>query len=89
MEIGNHAIATEHTFRNYVYFWIGQLFSILGSSIVQFSLIWWITEESQSATVLSLVMVLYLLPQIFVTFFFGVYIDRWNRKKIILIADSC
>ncbi len=82
-------IADQKTFRHYLLFWIGQLSSLLGSSIVNFALIFWVTIESQSATILSLSAFLTIIPRIFVTFFAGVYIDRWDRKKIILITDFC
>jgi DHA3 family macrolide efflux protein-like MFS transporter len=33
--------------------WIGQAFSMVGSAMVRFALIWWLTEETGSATVLA------------------------------------
>ena len=34
--------------KGFAIFWGGQLFSILGSSIIQFVLAWWITIETES-----------------------------------------
>ena len=79
--------SNQQTFQHYIIFWFGQLFSVLGSSIVFFALIWWITEESQSATILSLAYFFALVPQIIVSLFAGVFIDRLDRKKIIIFAD--
>jgi len=79
--------SNQQTFQHYIIFWIGQLFSVLGSSVVFFALIWWITIESQSATILSLAFFFSMIPQIFVTLFAGVFIDRLDRKKIIIFAD--
>ena len=33
--------------------WAGQAFSLLGSAIVGFALIWWMTDTTGSATVLA------------------------------------
>ena len=30
--------------------WTGQVFSLVGSHIVQFALVWWLTEQTGSAT---------------------------------------
>ena len=79
--------SNQQTFQQYIIFWIGQLFSVVGSSVVFFALIYWITIESQSATVLSLAFFFALVPQILVSLFAGVFIDRLDRKKIIIFAD--
>ncbi len=68
--------------------WISQAASLLGSSIVNFALAWYLTRETGSATVLATAVSISLLPQIFLGPFIGPYIDRWNRKKIIIISDS-
>ena len=44
--------------------WTGQAFSILGSQLVQFALIWWLTKTSGSATVLAGATLVALVPQI-------------------------
>lgn len=69
-----------------IYF--GQSFSLLSSSAVQFSIIWWITVETGSALALTLASVVGLLPQAIIGLFAGVWIDRFNRKKIIILADG-
>lgn len=81
-------LANKQTFKYYIIFWIGQLISILGSSISQFVIIWWITEITGSTILLSLTSFLYVLPMTVMVTLTGVVIDRWNRKTIIVIADS-
>ena len=44
--------------------WTGQAFSLVGSSLVRFALIWWLTEETGSATVLAGATLVTLLPAI-------------------------
>jgi len=60
---------------------------LLGSSIAQFVIIWWITLETGSALYLSLAAVLGLAPMVILTPFAGVFVDRWSRKALIGIAD--
>ncbi|MBA3074593.1 MAG: MFS transporter, partial [Anaerolineae bacterium] len=40
--------------KKFVPIWSAQLFSLLGSSLVQFALIWWITQQTGSATYLAM-----------------------------------
>ena len=66
---------------------VGQTISLVGSSAVQFSLIWWLASETSSAMMLAFAGVLAYLPQIFLGPFVGVWIDRWKRKFVIIAAD--
>jgi len=68
--------------------YIGQAFSLLSSSAVQFSIIWWITVQTGSAMALTIASVVGLLPQAIIGPFAGVFIDRYNRKTIMILADS-
>jgi DHA3 family macrolide efflux protein-like MFS transporter len=68
--------------------WSGQAVSLLGSQLVQFALIWWLTQETGSATILALASMVGLLPQVILGPIIGALVDRWNRRKILLVADS-
>ena len=78
---------SQVTFRNYLFFWAGQLVSLLGSSIAQFVIIWWITLETGSALYLSLASFLGLAPMVILAPFAGVFVDRWSRRALIFVAD--
>jgi len=65
----------------------GQTVSLIGSSAVQFALIWWLTNESKSAIMLSLAGLSAYLPQLFLGPFVGVWLDRLNRKYVVIFAD--
>src|SRR4030042_3672447 len=67
--------------------WSSQAFSIFGSSVVGFALAWYLAKETGSATVLSMAMLANLLPQVVLGPFIGPFIDRWNRKKILIYSD--
>ena len=66
----------------------GQAFSLLSSSTVQFSIIWWITITTGSAIALTIASIVGLLPQVVIGPFAGVWIDRHSRKTIMMLADS-
>lgn len=65
----------------------GQTVSLIGSSAVQFALIWWLTSESKSALMLSLAGLFAYLPQLFLGPFVGVWLDRLVRKYVVIAAD--
>jgi len=68
--------------------WSGQAFSLVGSSLVQFALVWWMTSQTGSATVLATATLFALLPQILLGPFVGALVDRWNRRWIMILADT-
>ncbi|MFX1577352.1 MAG: MFS transporter [Promethearchaeota archaeon] len=78
----------QSTFRNYLLFWGGQLASLAGTNIVNFSLTWWITIQTGSAFFLGLSAFFAFGSFILITPVAGVLVDRWSRKKVIVIADS-
>lgn len=68
--------------------WTGQAFSLLGTKIVQFALIWWLTDKTGSATVLAMASLVGLVPEIVLGPLAGAYVDRWNRRLVMIVADS-
>jgi DHA3 family macrolide efflux protein-like MFS transporter len=68
--------------------WTGQAMSLLGSMLVQFALVWWLTEKTGSATVLAIGTLVSLLPGIVLGPLFGALVDRWNRRVVMLVADT-
>lgn len=79
---------SAQTERNFIIFWVGQIFSILGSWVVNFTVNWWIVSTFQDATKISIYSALTYLPFVITVPFAGVFVDRWNKKKTILIFDT-
>jgi DHA3 family macrolide efflux protein-like MFS transporter len=67
--------------------WSSQAASLFGSAVVQFALAWYLTRETGSATVLATALMVAMIPQIVLGPFVGPLVDRWNRKKIMILAD--
>jgi DHA3 family macrolide efflux protein-like MFS transporter len=73
---------------NFFTIWFGQSFSILGSQVVQFALIWWLTVKTGSATVLTFSSIAGIVPQVLLAPLAGVLVDRWNRRITMMVADG-
>ncbi len=74
--------------RHFFPFWTSQMLSLLGSALVQFSLVWWLTKETGSATILAMASMFALIPEIVIQPFAGAITDRINRKKVIILSDA-
>ena len=72
----------------FVSLWVGQALSLLGSQLVQFAIIWYLTQETNSATTLAIASMMGLLPQVLLSPFIGTWVDRGNRRFILIAADS-
>ncbi|MCP4541167.1 MAG: MFS transporter [Chloroflexi bacterium] len=68
--------------------WTGQAFSLLGSMMVHFALVWRLTEQTGSATVLAIGTLIGLLPGIVLGPLVGTLVDRWNRRVVMIVADG-
>ncbi|MHA2225392.1 MAG: MFS transporter [Candidatus Hodarchaeales archaeon] len=86
-ESDNSGAKSETNLKGYLFFLVGQWISILGSNIVQFGLIWFITIETNSPAILGMAAFFGMAPFYIVTPIAGVFIDRWSRKKVIILVD--
>lgn len=74
--------------RTFAIIWFGQFFSMLSSSVVGFAVVFWLTMKTGSAEVLAMAMLATLLPFIVLGLFAGVFVDRWDRRRTMILADS-
>jgi DHA3 family macrolide efflux protein-like MFS transporter len=74
--------------RKFFPIWGAQIFSLLGSGLVQFALVWYITQKTGSAAMLSLATLAALLPEVLLAPFAGALVDRFNRRYVMIIADG-
>jgi MFS transporter, DHA3 family, macrolide efflux protein len=68
--------------------WIGQAFSMLGSHLVGFAFVWYLTDQTGSATILAVGSLMNLIPSIVIGPIAGAFVDRWNRKVVMAVFDS-
>ncbi len=69
-------------------FLTAQMISLLGSSLVQYAIIWNITLSTSSGRMLTISTLCGFLPQILISLIAGAWIDRYDRKKLIMVADA-
>jgi len=67
--------------------WLGQFVSIIGSSMTRFGLTIWAWEITGRATALALVGLFSLVPMLLLSPIAGAVVDRWSRKKIMILGD--
>ena len=73
--------------RNLYFFLAGQFLSGITSMIVQYSIIWYLTKITGSATVLSFATLLGMIPMVVLSPFVGPVVDRRNKKFLLIITD--
>lgn len=74
--------------RRFYTLWTGQALSLLGSQLVQFAIIWYLTQETNSATTLAIASMMGLLPTVLLSPFIGTWVDRGNRRLFLIAADA-
>lgn len=67
--------------------WLGQVISLLGTSMTTFALTIWAYETTGSATSLALIGFFFVTPMLIFSPFAGVIVDRHDRKLMMMISD--
>ncbi|WP_426754714.1 MFS transporter [Myxococcus sp. Y35] len=74
--------------RNTALFLGSQALSLLGSSLVQYALLWQVTLQTRSSVMMTLYIVAGFLPTFLLSPFAGVWADRYDRRKLIALSDA-
>ena len=67
--------------------WLGQIISVLASSMSHFGLTIWMYQQTASATAMGLMQVAFLTPFLLLSPIAGVLVDRANRKLMMMLSD--
>lgn len=81
------SIATTIWRKNILIFLTSQFLTGVTSMIVQYAIIWYLTKETGSATVLSFATLLGMLPMAILSPFVGPFVDRLNKKALLIVPD--
>lgn len=71
----------------YLFMIAGQSLSLIGSTAVQFSVIWWLSTTLGSPIILAFASIAAYIPNILLGSFVGVWLDQLNKKYVIIAAD--
>ncbi|MCF2138654.1 MAG: MFS transporter [Candidatus Lokiarchaeota archaeon] len=83
----NYDKISKKSFHGYIWIWISQIISLIGSNIVSFAVIWYLTLQTESSFILSLASIASIVPMIIVGPFAGVISDRVNKNIVLILAD--
>ncbi len=79
----------KHSWKRIAAVFLGsQALSLLGSSLVQYALLWHVTLQTRSGVAMTLYIVAGFVPTFFLSPFAGVWADRYDRRKLIILADA-
>ncbi len=78
---------THKGLRTFLWVWFGQFVSLVGSAMTRFALMIWAYQQTSSATTLALLGTANFIPYLILSPFSGVIIDRWDRRKLLILAD--
>ena len=67
--------------------WLGQIVSVLASSMSQFALSIFVFQETGNVTGLALMQTFFITPFLLISPIAGVMIDRYNRKLMMMVSD--
>jgi len=82
--MNRHSIKQLHSF---LLLWGSQTVSQLGTAMTDYAIIIWVYSQKGTASSVTLLTVCSFLPTIFLRFLAGSMVDRWSKKRIMLIAD--
>ncbi|MBC7256661.1 MAG: MFS transporter, partial [Chloroflexi bacterium] len=88
MTVTSHPTLGPRWKRNFAAIWLGQQISLLGSTVAGFALVWWLTQRTGSATILATASLVAILPEVLLGPIAGAYVDRWNRRLVMIVADG-
>ncbi len=71
----------------FIIIWLGQIVSVLASSMSHFALTIWMYQQTESATAMGLMQVFFITPFLIMSPFAGVMVDRYNRKMMMMVSD--
>ncbi len=74
--------------RTFLIIWFGQLISLIGSGLTSFALGVYIYNRTGAATQLALALVAASLPNLLLLPFAGALVDRWDRRRVLILSDT-
>ena len=75
------------TDRKFVFLWLAQAASGLGSTFATFAVSWLVYEMTGSKMAMGRIWITFMLPNIVIQMFAGPYLDRWDRKKVMIFSE--
>ena len=81
MILKNVTLFKEKWSRNIFLFLFSQTVSTLGSSVVSFSILWYLTLKYSSGIIITILILCTFIPQTIISLFAGVWADKYNKNS--------
>ncbi len=73
--------------RGFAIVWFGQMVSFIGSGLTSFALGVWVFQKTGAITHYALISLFFVLPGVLLGPLAGTLVDRWDRRRAMLISD--
>ncbi len=73
--------------RSFLLLWIGEVFTQIAFNLFNFFIILHVYELTKSNTAVSMAVLSFTIPAILFGILAGVYVDWWNKKKVLLVTN--
>ena len=73
--------------RNFALLWTGGLISLMGDHVLMVALPFFVYEETGSTFASAVMVAAELLPRLLFGSLAGVFVDRWDRKRVMVLAS--
>lgn len=73
--------------RGFIIIWFGQIISLIGSAMTWFAFTIWAWDKTGKASALATISFFAFLPTVLFSPVAGAFVDRWNRKWVMLLSD--
>ena len=93
MKTNNNTVGIKHilralSYRNYRLFFFGQVISLVGTWMQFLAMSWLVYRLTNSPFALGVIGFTGQIAAFFISPFSGVWADRWNRKRIVIITQA-
>src|SRR4051812_14116104 len=73
--------------RQFLSLWSGQILSQLADKVFYVLMVVLVTTGSTAHTSISLLTIIYTLPAVFFGSVAGVFVDRWDKRSILILSN--
>ena len=79
---------TFSALRGFLLLWGSQTVSELGTAMTDYALVIWVYGQKGTASSVTLLTICAFLPTILFRFIAGTLVDRWDKKRVMLVSDA-
>lgn len=73
--------------RNFLWFMLGRTITVIGTSVFDFVLSLYVLDLTGSVAAFSMILSLSILPQAMVNIFGSVFVDKYDKKRIMIFSE--